>query len=973
MTTSEPVARDATLRAAVYCGSPYAAHRDAVEAAVGGIERVEVATVESLGALTAGDGIAGDFALVCADSVVDVPAGPVVWVTTDSDTVRAATDAGVLDVFTWAPTDDGDLLAAQLRHRLDATFGPATSGDSAASASKRVDDGVLTLDRDARITHCNETMAALLERPDAALAGEYVWDHVPESVAADLEPVVERVLTEGVTVGTELSLDEKGQRFVVTAFPSGGGTAIHVRTPSAGTDAVADRGLYEYLIETVGDAVYILDDEGRFTFVNDALCEMTGYERETLVGSSVHIIKDDHTVEEAEDALRDLLRERTSDDGDEGISIAKLDVDLVRKDGEHVPCTDRMTMRPLGEDGSFQGTVGTLRDVSRQKYRENILSGLLEAAGEMVTAETTDEVAENVLETAVEVLDIDLAAVRRYDPDQDGLELVTTTEAVDEVLPDRPVYDPGEGPVGRAFTEGELVVADALDHMPDSPDDVSGGVYLPLGDSRVLSLGQSDGGGFDEDEIRFVELLAATATPVFDRVERDQERRRYEAVIEAADDMLFTLDDEGRFTLVTESFAAALGVDREELRGRSVETVVDDDAVAQALATATECDASIYETDLLTADGERLPGRISVAPIESEIEAGVVGTVRDISDLRSAQREATQQRRRFTELFETLTDPVADLLYADGEAVVRNVNPAFAALVDADDIHDRSLAAVRERLPAGIADALEPVSDTGEAIERNVSTRTDAGERYYLLKTVPYEGDDSQRAFVILTDVTDVKQRETQLQVLYRILRHNLRNRTTVIQGTAEEIASRDESGEIAPLAQRILDASRSLVNASETARTVQGVLEQREPVESAPVERVAADLTDSIGRQYPALGVTVTADTTGTVRYSEDLVTAVLELVDNAVEHGAADPTVEVELTDAPDGGVRVAVHDDGPGVPREEWDIVTGGREITQLQHASGLGLWLVKWVADTHGGTLRLERADEDGSTVAIDLPR
>ena len=969
MTTSEPVARGETLRAAVYCGSSYAERREAVEAAVGGIEQVEVATVESAAALS--DGVAGDFALVCTDAVVDVPDAPVVWVTTDPDTARTAADLSVLDVFTWAPTDDEALLAAQLRHRLDATFGGVASDDSAA-ASKRVDDGVLTVDGDARITYCNETMAALLGGPDAALVGEHVWDHVPDPVAAELEPVIERVRAEGVTVGTEVALDEKGQQFVVTAFPSGEGVAIHVRTPTGGADVVADRGLYEYLIETVGDAVYILDDEGRFTFVNDALCEMTGYERETLVGSSVHIIKDDHTVEEAEDALRDLLRERTSDDGDDGIAIAQLDVELVRKDGEHVPCTDRMTLRPLADDGTFQGTVGTLRDVSRQKRRENILSGLLEAAGEMVTAETTGEVAENVLETAVEVLDVDLAGVRRYDPESGGLELVTTTDAVDEALPDRPVYDPDEGPVGRAFTEGELVVADELDHMPDAPDDVSGGVYLPLGDSRVLSLGHADGDGFDTDELRFVELLAATATPVFDRVERDQERRRYEAVVEAADDMLFTLDDDGRFTLVTESFAAALGSDREELRGRPVEAVVDDDAVARAIATAAEGDAATYETELLTADGEPLPGRISVAPIESEIEAGVVGTVRDISDLRSAQREATQQRRRFTELFETLADPVADLLYVDGDPVVRSANPAFAGLVDAEDVRDRPLSAVRADLPAGIADALEPVSDPGEAVERDVSARTDAGERHYLLKTVPYEGDDARRAFVILTDVTDVKQRETQLQVLYRILRHNLRNRTTVIQGTAEEIADRDETGEIAPLARRILDASRSLVDASETARTVQGVLERREPVESVPVERVAADLTDSIARQHPALDVTVRTDTAGTVRYSEDLVTAVLELVDNAVEHGAADPTVEVALTDAPDGGVRVAVHDDGPGVPREEWDIVTGGREITQLQHASGLGLWLVKWVADTHGGTLRLERADEDGSTVAIDLP-
>lgn len=50
----------------------------------------------------------------------------------------------------------------------------------------------------------------------------------------------------------------------------------------------------------------------------------------------------------------------------------------------------------------------------------------------------------------------------------------------------------------------------------------------------------------------------------------------------------------------------------------------------------------------------------------------------------------------------------------------------------------------------------------------------------------------------------------------------------------------------------------------------------------------------------------------------------------------------------------------------------MVAGDREITQLQHASGLGLWLAKWVADRHGGDLELLAASPDGTTVAIDLP-
>ena len=78
------------------------------------------------------------------------------------------------------------------------------------------------------------------------------------------------------------------------------------------------------------------------------------------------------------------------------------------------------------------------------------------------------------------------------------------------------------------------------------------------------------------------------------------------------------------------------------------------------------------------------------------------------------------------------------------------------------------------------------------------------------------------------------------------------------------------------------------------------------------------------------------------------------------------------VTITDRPDGRVRIAVTDDGPGIPDEEWAVVAGDSEITQLQHASGLGLWLVKWVADRHGGDLTRLDVGSDGATVAVDLP-
>ena len=977
-----PVRRSDCPRIVPYHDTGYEAGD--IEAAV---ERLSAGTgfvfedLAPLDRLGSGTGTA-DVAVVFAaddESVPDRIETPTVWVTPDPDAAGDAVAAGALDAVTWEPGSGLGLLEAKLP---EAVPRPARSdGAGAASAGvspcetalrtvERVDEGLLEVDADDRITYLNDAAASVLGGQKATLRGRSVWNALSERALSEVRDAVARARAEGTTTATEVVSDD-GRRFDVTLYPEDERLSVTVRDRNEGR-IEADRTMYEHLVKTVGDAVYILGEDGRFTFVNDALCEMTGYERDELLGSSVHLIKDDRTVAEAEHALRDLLREH-GDDDPEDMSIAKLDVELVRKDGTRIPCTDRMTLRPL-DDGSFTGTVGTLRDVSRQRRREQIFNNLLEATQDMVAAETTMDVADRVVDVAINTIDADGAGVREYDPTTDTLVPVSVSDSARERLGDRPTYGSAEGPVGTAFTEGRTVEVEDPDHLPS--DAVGSTVYLPIGDTRVLSVGHAADERVTDDERQFLELLTATAESVFERVERNQERRRYEAVVETADDMLFTLSADGTFTLVTESFAAMLGLTRSELVGMHIGDVVPDENVAELVASPP-AGSHVTETDLRSRDGTDIPTRISVSPISGAPVDGVVGTVQDIRELRSAEQEASRQRRRFTELFGSLTDPLVELSFGADGPRVDTANDQFVALADRTktELQDSPLDAVAGTLPTPVTEALEEVATGRERIEREIRVQTDAGVRFYLLRSVPYRDADGEHAFVVLTDITEVRQQGTHLQVLHRLLRHNLRNQTNVIHGRAELVESEVADDRIAAHAERIKHASRSLLDSSETAQSIQRILR----TEQADVEPVSpTDLHDRLehvaASVAPDAEVRIDVDTTTPVPYDGPIGNAITELLDNAVKHGVAgsDPVVGITVSDRSDGGVRIAIDDDGPGIPDAEWSVVAGDREITQLQHASGLGLWLAKWVADKHGGDLELVSADADGTTVAIDLP-
>jgi len=123
---------------------------------------------------------------------------------------------------------------------------------------------------------------------------------------------------------------------------------------------------YERLMETVGDAVYAVDPDGRYQLANGRVTEMTGYTREEIVGSEAGVFLDDEVIAAFDDAIRDLL----SQGGD---GVRRMEHPLHAKDGSTITCETRVTLLPRAEDGSFRGTVGSTRGITERKEREREL------------------------------------------------------------------------------------------------------------------------------------------------------------------------------------------------------------------------------------------------------------------------------------------------------------------------------------------------------------------------------------------------------------------------------------------------------------------------------------------------------------------------------------------------------------------------------------------------------------------------
>ena len=103
------------------------------------------------------------------------------------------------------------------------------------------------------------------------------------------------------------------------------------------------------------------------------------------------------------------------------------------------------------------------------------------------------------------------------------------------------------------------------------------------------------------------------------------------------------------------------------------------------------------------------------------------------------------------------------------------------------------------------------------------------------------------------------------------------------------------------------------------------------------------------------------------------------LNLLDNAVKFTPAGGRVDIRAECTPAGYV-VRVSDTGEGIPAAEAPRIFNRffrgdrlrRRVPGNESGAGLGLPIARWIAETHDGTLNLERSDEGGSTFVVSLP-
>ena len=300
-------------------------------------------------------------------------------------------------------------------------------------------------------------------------------------------------------------------------------------------------------------------------------------------------------------------------------------------------------------------------------------------------------------------------------------------------------------------------------------------------------------------------------------------------------------------------------------------------------------------------------------------------------------------------------------------------NRAAQSMAEARDGHVLVAAATEELLGEAIA---------GRSVRRVVELFGPPAESF-VVTARPFTDGEVEGALAVVEDRSLQRRTETVRRDFVANISHELKTPIGALGLLAETIRDEPDHEVVERLAERmILEADR-------VSRTVDDLLELSRiefgddaEFEDLNVLSIVGEAEGRIASAAEQAGIKVRSDVPPTVQVQGDrrqLVSALFNLLDNAVKYSPEDSEVVIEAVDSPeDGVVRLFVNDSGIGVPRRDLDRIFErfyrvDRARSRMTGGTGLGLAIVRHVASNHGGEVLVESTEGVGSTFTLILPR
>ena len=239
-----------------------------------------------------------------------------------------------------------------------------------------------------------------------------------------------------------------------------------------------------------------------------------------------------------------------------------------------------------------------------------------------------------------------------------------------------------------------------------------------------------------------------------------------------------------------------------------------------------------------------------------------------------------------------------------------------------------------------------------------------------------------------------LRELDTAKSRFFANITHEFQTPLTLIQGPVQQVREHLQNGTLVPNASAAANDDAHLAIVQRNTQRLQLLVEQllglarleagtytlsARPIPAAPtLEHITRDFSVLADRESIAFHVSLpprrAPDAPSLYADPDALDHIVRNLLSNAFKYTPAEGRVALEAQNT-DTGFQVSVHDTGPGIPAEEQRTILERFERGSSAVGSdgmGIGLAFVSDLVELHHGSLSLESAVGEGTTVTVRLP-
>lgn len=448
------------------------------------------------------------------------------------------------------------------------------------------------------------------------------------------------------------------------------------------------KGYYTLAIENATDMIFIHDNEGKITYINETGIKESGYSKEALLKMNpLQLVPPEYYSKLAEFQLRRL-------NGDMG--VFHYEMEFTRKNGERIPV--RVSSSPILKDDKLDKVIHVMRNISDAKKIEKLIISQLELNSKLAKTSDIEMALEAVLDTAFNIGNVDCGGIYIFDQSINGYILKTHRNLSKEYVD--AAHNFGNDSKYAKIIDNSRPIFVNYREYPDVFNEKN--LDLLLNKEKIISValipfsyhnkpvGALSLGSHSVDEIpdpskNILIILAQKIGGVISRIITEENLRvsetKYREIVESANSIILMFDSKGKILSINEYGASFFGYGKEELVGKNAyETITpkieSTGRILKNLTNDIHSNPKDYETHInenLKKNGERVWVHWSNKPIYDDngnLNA-ILSIGNDITDKKSLEEKIQYSETKFKVLFENAHESI---LILNNDFLIEDVN-----------------------------------------------------------------------------------------------------------------------------------------------------------------------------------------------------------------------------------------------------------------------------------------------------------